>query len=91
MAKVIVTLKIMPEGPEADLNKIEDKAKAVITDFGGTVMSVEKQPIGFGLVAVHIKFNMDESKGDMEPLEKLLATIEGAESVETIAISRAFG
>ena len=91
MAKVIVTMKIMPEDPSIDLGKIEDKAKAIITDFGGTIMSAEKQPVGFGIVAIHVKFNIDESKGDMEPLEKMIASEQGIESVEVIAVSRAFG
>ena len=91
MARVIVTLKIMPESPEVDLNGIEEKAKAIVSDFGGTIMNVEKQPIGFGIVAVMLKFNMDEAKGDIEPLEKLVSTIEGVESVNVFAISRAFG
>ncbi len=91
MARVIVTLKIMPQGPEVDLSILEEKAKDIISDFSGTIMSSEKQPIGFGIIAVHVKFNMDEAKGDLEPLEKLLATVEGVESVEVIAVSRAFG
>lgn len=91
MARVIVTLKIMPEGPEVDLKNIEEKAAAIISDFGGTIMSIEQQPVGFGIVSVHIKFNMDEAKGDMEPLEELIKKEEGIESVEVIAVSRAFG
>ncbi len=91
MARVIVTLKIMPESPEVDLSKVEDDSKKIIIDFGGTIMNVEKEPIGFGLVSLLIKFNMDESKGDMEPLEKLVGTVSGVESVEVHAISRAFG
>jgi elongation factor 1-beta len=91
MARVIVTLKIMPQGPEIDLNILEEKSKAIVVDFGGTIMNIEKQPIGFGIVALMVKFNMDEAKGDIEPLEKLVATVEGVESVEVAAISRAFG
>ena len=91
MAKVIVTMKLMPTGPEADLDQISKEAEKIISDFGGKIMENTKQPIGFGIVAVMVKFNMDESKGDVEPLEKLLGAVEGVESVEVAAISRAFG
>ena len=47
--------------------------------------------IGFGLVALHVKFNMDEKKGSTDPIEDLIRNTEGVESVEVIAISRAFG
>ncbi len=91
MARVIVTLKVMPTGPEVDLDKISKEAEKIIFDFEGTIMENTKQPIGFGLVALHIKFNMDEKKGSTEPIEDLIRQAEGVESVEVIAISRAFG
>jgi elongation factor 1-beta len=91
MARVIVTLKVMPEGPEIDLAALEEKAKAIVSDFGGTIMSVEKQPIGYGIVALMVKFNMDEAKGSTEPIEELIRKVEGVESVDVAAISRAFG
>ena len=33
MAKAIVTVKIMPENPEIDLNNVEVEAKKVISKF----------------------------------------------------------
>lgn len=91
MARVIVSLKIMPEGPEVNLDSIEAKAKDIISDFQGTIMNVEKQPIGFGIVSIVIKFNMDEKQGSTEPIEELIKKTEGVESVEVIGVSRAFG
>ena len=91
MARVIVTLKVMPSDPSVDLDKISKEAEKIISDFEGTIMENTKQPIGFGLVALHIKFNMDENKGSTDPIEDLIKQTEGVESVEVIAISRAFG
>lgn len=91
MARVIVTFKIMPSDPSVDLDKVSKEAEKIISDFEGTIMDNSKQPIGFGLVAIHLKFNMDEKKGSTEPIEDMIKQVEGVESVEVIAISRAFG
>ncbi len=91
MARVIATLRIMPDGTDADLSQIEAEAKRIITEFNGTIMTVEKKPIGFGIVSVEVKFNMDENKGSTEPIEDAIRKVSGVESVEIIAISRAFG
>jgi len=92
MAQVIVTLKIMPESPEVDLNKIQEEAKSKITDFAGSGdMKVEEKPIAFGLKALNIIFVMDESKGSTEPLEESISEIEGVQSVETTDVRRAIG
>ena len=63
MARVIVTLKIMPESPETDLENIEKEAKAKIIDFSQSKeIKTEQEPIAFGLKATKIIFVMDESK-----------------------------
>lgn len=91
MARVIATIKIMPSDPSVDLDKISKEAEKIILDSSGTIMGIEKQPIGFGLVSLHVKFNFDEKNVSVDPIEELLKKVEGVESVEVIAISRAFG
>ena len=55
MAKVVVTIKIMPESPDVSLNDLEKEALKVIKGFAGdTETKVEKEPIGFGLVSLKI-------------------------------------
>ncbi len=80
----------MPSSPETDLKVVEDKAKEIISKTGN-VMDVRKEPIGFGLVAVVVKFNMDESKGSTDAMEEELKSIDGVESAEVVSVSRAFG
>ncbi len=91
MAKVIVTMKIMPEGPETDLSSIEEDISFVIRSFEGSSINFEKQPIGFGLVALIVKFAIDESKGGTEEIENKLKEISGVQSVEVTMVSRALG
>ena len=92
MALVVVTLKIMPESPDSNLDDIEEQAKIKIQDFSQSQeMKTEQEPIAFGLKAVKITFVMDESIGSTEPLEEQIKNISGINSVETIDVRRAIG
>ena len=92
MARVVVTLKIMPESPETDLSGIEKQAKAKIADFSqNNETKIEQEPIAFGLKALKITFVMDESKGSTDALEENIKRIEGVNSVEAIDVRRAVG
>lgn len=91
MAKVIVTLKIMPDSPETDLAAVQESAEKEITGFGGAPAKVEIEPIAFGLKALKIYFIMDESKGATDPLEEKISTLDGVHSVEVIDVRRAIG
>lgn len=92
MAKVVVTLKIMPESPETDLNEIESSAVGMIDKYAGdTEKKIETEPIAFGLKALKILFVMDESKGSTDTLEKEISEINGVNSVEVTDVRRAIG
>jgi len=92
MAKVIITLKIMPDSPETDLDKIEEQTKILITEFAGKgEMKTEQEPIAFGLKALKILFVADEAKGSTDELETKINLIEGVSSVETTDVRRAIG
>jgi len=92
MAQVVITLKIMPDSPEADLSQIENEAVTKIAEFAGkTEIRKEIEPIAFGLKAVKITFVMDESKGSTEKLEENIRDINGVSSAEIVDVRRAVG
>jgi elongation factor 1-beta len=92
MAQAIVSLKIMPDSPEADLAKIEEGIKKSIIEFAGEgEIKVEEQPVAFGLKSINIIFVMDESIGSTESLETAIADIENVSSVEVTDVRRAIG
>ena len=92
MAQAIVTLKIMPESPDVNLEELEEKAKKFIAQFAGEGDTrTEQQPVAFGLKALQIIFVMDEQIGSTEELEKSIAAIEGISSVEVTDVRRAIG
>lgn len=92
MARVVVTLRIMPQNLDTDLSKIEAQAKKEIIRFcNSQEFKTQIEPVAFGLKALNIFFVMDESKGSTEELEKKIAGIEGVESVEVTDVRRAVG
>ena len=92
MGKVIVTLKIMPESPDVDLDALDATIKTKITEStGDDEFKSEQEPIGFGLKALKITFIVDEDKGSTDALEEAIGTIDGVNSVEAIDVRRAMG
>ena len=91
MADVIITMKIMPESPDVDLDCIKEKADNEIKSFGGEIGKVEKEPIAFGLIALKLIFVSDESKGSTEQLEENVSKLEGVASVQITDVRRALG
>ena len=92
MAKVVVTLKVMPKGTEVNLDDLKEKVEKEIRDFNDNQdVKIEEEPIGFGLSALKFLFVMDEDKGSIDPLENKLKEIEGIGNVEVTDVRRAIG
>ncbi len=91
MAKVMVSIRIMPESVEINLKQLEEEIKKEVKDFGGDVTGVTVSPIAFGLNALDVEFFMDESKGALDPLEEKLSKIKGIVSATTTDVRRLVG
>lgn len=90
MAIVGIIVKIMPDSPEANLNKIKSEAKARLEKEGALNLSFEEKPIAFGLKAIMLKFAWKEEK-DTSIIESALSTIEHVSSATIEDYRRAFG
>ncbi len=87
MARVVMTLKIMPEDVEVDLDDLLERIKTAIpegTDLGAT----ETQPVAFGLKALRMNLSRDESMGGTDDIEAAISTVEGVSQVEVERVSR---
>ena len=91
MAKVIITLKIMPESPDTDLHAIEKSAKHEIEKYGAEYGKTDIEPVAFGLKALKIMIISEESKGSSDELEKKISELPGVNSCETIDVRRTIG
>ena len=91
MARVYVTIKIMPEDAEQDLDKIAVEAKNLVEKAEGSVMEVKLEPVAFGVNSVNITFTVDEAKESTDVLEEAIAKIKGVMSVNVTDVRRAIG
>ena len=91
MAKVVVTLKIMPESPNVNLDELQKNVLKKIKDaLGDTETKVEREPIGFGLNALKVLFVMDENK-NVDIIETSVKKTKNVQSVDVVDVRRAIG
>ena len=95
MAFAFITLQVMPENPEVNLDevktKIEELIKAYTESPNPENTKFETQPVAFGLKAMIFKFAVDEAKGSTDSLEEKIIELEGISGAEVTAVSRALG
>lgn len=91
MAKVIVTLRVMPESPTVDLAHLyKDVARTIQDYIKQAPESHTEEPVAFGLKALKIVFKMGEDLGGTEPLEMEIAKLAGVMSCDVVGLDRTF-
>lgn len=83
MAEVAVTLRVMPESTEVDLNQLEAQIRGRVK-----VHSVSREPIAFSLAALKIVAVVEDAAGGTEPLENEILGIPGVGNVQVTGITR---
>jgi elongation factor 1-beta len=92
MGTAVVTLKIMPESPETDLDKITQEVAKLVREFAGerdTKVTIE--PIAFGLKCINFIFVMDEKLGSPDVVAEKIQEVKGVQSAEVSDVRRAIG
>jgi len=87
MARVVMTMKIMPDGVEIDLDDLLERIKNVIPE-GTDVGAVGMQPVAFGLKAIRMNLVRDESLGGTDDIEAAISAVEDVAQVEVEMVSR---
>lgn len=90
MAIAVLKLKIMPNSPETDLEKIKKQVEERLEKFKAKIHSTEEQPIAFGLKALIVTIAWPEEKSTEEVVEDLLK-IEEVSSIDVVDYRRTFG
>jgi elongation factor 1-beta len=90
MGTALVTIRIMPESPNSNLEEIQKKAKEIVEKNKGKKPFTKTEPIAFGLNAVILNFALDESLS-IDNIENPLKKIKEVVSAEVIDFRRAFG
>lgn len=87
MGDVVATIKLMPESPDVDLEKMKEEIIASIPE-GTEFHKIEEEPIAFGLVALNVMVVVGDAEGGTEPAEENFRKIEGVNTVEVTDVRR---
>ncbi|MHA1263774.1 MAG: elongation factor 1-beta [Candidatus Helarchaeota archaeon] len=87
MADVVVQMKVLPEGIEVDLKKLQDQIKNVLPE-NAKIYKVAEEPIAFGLKCLKVTVIIPDEEGGTEPVEKAISSIKEVQRVEVELVSR---
>lgn len=92
MAQAIITIKVMPTGPDVDMDVLATQVCEKISAFteGGDMKHVI-EPLAFGLNSLKVTFVSDEEKGSVDVLEEDINAMEQVNSAEVTDVRRAIG
>jgi elongation factor 1-beta len=83
MGSVAVIMRVMPESPEVDLEKLQ----AALREKLPGIQDVKIEPIGFGLKAIKFAAIINDAGGETDKLESSLSSIPGVERAEIIEVT----
>ena len=89
MADMILEYRVMPESGDIEYSELEAVVKKTVQNYKEsiTIHEVKEEPVGFGLKAVIINFQIDENYGS-EELENTLADLEEVGEVQVVKMDR---
>ncbi|RLE48478.1 MAG: elongation factor 1-beta [Candidatus Methanomethylicota archaeon] len=81
-AKVVATVKVLPEGDEVNLNELKEELKRALPS-GLEIYRIDDEPIAFGLVALKVHVVMPaDFEGGTSSLEDAFSKVKGVGQVE---------
>lgn len=83
MGEVAVTLQIMPDGTEIDLNQLEKKVKKAIN-----VESLKREPVAFGLESLRAITVIPDASGGTDKIEEKILALDGVQNVKVTDVRR---
>jgi elongation factor 1-beta len=83
MGSVAVIVRVMPESPEVDLEKLKRALKEKLPG----IQDIQEEPIGFGLKAIKLAAIVNDAGGETDAIEGKLNTIPGVERAEIVEVT----
>ncbi|MCX6682786.1 MAG: elongation factor 1-beta [Methanoregula sp.] len=83
MGSVAVIVRIMPESPDVDLEKLKVSLKKKLPG----IRDIREEPIGFGLRALKLAAVVNDAGGETDAIEQSLSEVAGVERAEVIEVT----
>jgi translation elongation factor aEF-1 beta len=83
MGKVAITFRLMPEGLETDIDKLQEDVKGILGEY---IKSMQVKPFAFGLNALYVIALVPDEKGIVDRLESSLGEIKDIQGIEVVGV-----
>ncbi|MDY6769269.1 MAG: elongation factor 1-beta [Candidatus Nanohaloarchaea archaeon] len=83
MGEVAVVLKVMPDGTDTDLDRIEGEVREALD-----VEDLQEEEVAFGLKALKVSTIVGDEEGGTDAVENAVSGIDGVRSVEVEDMQR---
>ncbi len=83
MGTVAVIVRIMPDSPDVDLEKLKASLKKKLPG----IRDIREEPIGFGLRALKLAAVVNDAGGETDAIEQSLGEVAGVERAEVIEVT----
>jgi len=87
MGKVAARMKVMPEGPEEDIDALQDRLENALPE-GAKISRVDREDVAFGLVALFPTVVIPDEAGGTDAVEDAFGSVEAVESVDVDEVGR---
>ncbi len=86
MGKVLVQMRVLPEGTDISLSKLQKQITKVLPT-GVTINKVVEEEVAYGLKCLKVTVIMPDAEGGTEPVETAISEIKGVNRVEVEIVS----
>jgi elongation factor 1-beta len=87
MGEVFLKFRIMPDGPDVDVDKLQADIGAAMPEFA-TLQACEAKPFAFGLKALETAIIVEDEEGNSDKITNILESLNGVQGVELMEMGR---